>query len=313
MGDLVVGGSGFVPAPLSKDGNAIIASLSAWLHEAQRSSEHTLRAYRTVVQMFLGWCHHAFENGDDERLWFLLDVKPMHVKAWISTLDCAKSTRAHRLAVLRSMFRALVADGIRADNPAREVRPGKGVAASVDHTEALPPKVVLDGLSMLGDSVLDRRDRAMFLMMLNQGLRRGEVVKLRLSNLDFRDDGAVLLLRGKGEKAARIPLAIPTARAVMEWLKVRPNKESGQDRLFVSVRGRPLHGRDVARRVKAVFGHRWKSHGLRARSITDTFLRSGKNMWIAQAFARHANPSTTQTYIDVERAKEASAYAPEYF
>jgi integrase len=112
-------------------------------------------------------------------------------------------------------------------------------------------------------------------------------------------------------------LGSTTVAAIRLWLEVA-DLGRGEGRLFVSLtrnsklRGKPLSGNAVNEIAKRAFGRGWSAHGLRARAITDTFRRSGGNALFAQAFARHAQGSTTQTYIDIEKAKEAALYAPAY-
>ena len=106
--------------------------------------------------------------------------------------------------------------------------------------------------------------------------------------------------------------------AIRCWLEKLGDEMEGTAPLFVSLskggkaKGKRLSGDAINEIVKRVFGREWSAHGLRSRGITDCFTRSGGNHFYAQAFARHSNPATTQTYIDVEKAKEAGVFAPDY-
>jgi site-specific recombinase XerC len=289
-------------------GDAIHRAITAWLAEAGVRSRHTGRAYLRVAQTFVAW---AVEVLDGDDLTVLLDVKPTHVRAWLTTLDVAESTRAQRLAALRSMFRALVADGLRSDNPAREVSAPRGLGDRVEHTRAI-------GLSGLPGTPAGRRDRAVVLLLLNNALRRGEVAALDRGDMDLASDEPCLVIHGKGGKIVRAPLGASTAAAISKWLEVAGFPEGEDGPLFVSLsrnprmRGVRLSGDAVNEIVQRRFGTTWTAHCLRARGITDTYLRSGANASVAQTFARHANPATTQIYIDVEKTRDAARYAPDY-
>jgi site-specific recombinase XerC len=295
--------------------DAILRAISAWLAEAARRSRHTGRAYRRVAEAFVAW---AVEVLDGDDLSVLLRVLPTDVRAWLSTLDVADSTRAQSLAALRSMFRALVADGLRADNPAREITAPRGLGDRVEHTRAITVQEVCRGLSGLPDTMAGRRDRAVILLALNSGLRRGEVAGLDRGDVDLASDEPCLVIHGKGGKIVRAPLGASTAAAISKWLEVAAFPEGEDGPLFAALtrnprlRGARLSGEAINQIIKRRFGMSWTAHCLRARGITDTYLRSGSNASIAQAFARHSNPATTQIYLDIERIRDAARYAPDY-
>lgn len=275
--------------PVGSLDDVLLRCLSAWHAELEQQSKHTARSYRDTAKAFIEWL------GDVHRLRL---VAPSDVRAFLSMRAGAPATLRTRLAGLRSLFSAIVADGVRGDNPAASVKFPRAATWSAKHTRAVPVPVLLSGLAGLSEDADGIRDRALLLLMTNAGLRRSEVAGLRLA--DVHDE--YLDVRGKGGKQATVFLGLGTKEALQKWLAWNENGE----RVF------PMTPESVGRIVKRRLGDEWTAHGLRARGITDTFLRSGKNSWLAQVFARHSSPQTTDIYIEAERGKEAAMYAPDY-
>ena len=106
-------------------------------------------------------------------------------------------------------------------------------------------------------------------------------------------------------------------QAVVRYLRNgRPELagESGCDRLFVSVRGRPLHASDVRRALSGALGREGletrSPHALR-HSIAPHLLEGGADLRSIQEMLGHASLGTTQVYthVSVRHLKSAHAHA----
>lgn len=91
-----------------------------------------------------------------------------------------------------------------------------------------------------GDRTIDLRDHAMILLLAVYGLRRGEVVRLRLEDLDWK--GEILhVTRPKQRCTQQYPLVASVGGAILRYLKeARPRSDHRE--LFLSVEApvRPL-------------------------------------------------------------------------
>lgn len=96
------------------------------------------------------------------------------------------------------------------------------------------------------------RDKAIIMLML-EGLRRGEILGLRLGDVDF----AKRLVRvfGKGRKERLVPMSSVTAIYVRAWMSVRPRYVS--DAVFVSLHPRNMGKPLTVGGLRALF-RRWK-------------------------------------------------------
>ena len=82
-------------------------------------------------------------------------------------------------------------------------------------------------------SRLGRRDYAVIILLLRLGLRRGEVARLRLDDVEWR--AGELLVRGKGGRVDRLPLPADVGEAIASYLR-RGRPASGRRELFLRAR-----------------------------------------------------------------------------
>ncbi len=91
------------------------------------------------------------------------------------------------------------------------------------------------------------RDAALIRLMLNAGLRVGEVMALKLEDIEIGErHGKVVVRSGKGMKRREVPLGPETRAAVKEWLAVHP----GVEWLFPSKKRTRMTSRAVQKMLK---------------------------------------------------------------
>lgn len=149
------------------------------------------------------------------------------------------------------------------------------------------------------------RDRAMLETLYSTGLRRQELLDLKLYDVDA-ERGVVLVREGKGKKDRMIPIG---ARA-LAWVEkyredVRPEFTSGADdgTLFLTVMGthfKPNRLAEIARYYidEAAIGKRGACHIFR-HSMATLMLENGADIRYIQAILGHAELSTTEIYTQV--------------
>ncbi|MBP7937518.1 MAG: tyrosine-type recombinase/integrase [Phycisphaerae bacterium] len=158
-----------------------------------------------------------------------------------------------------------------------------------------------------------RRDAALLAVLFSGGLRRAEVVALKVDS--YKPETGELRVSGKGRKERLVYLTNGAAKAVEAWLAVRgaeagplfyPTLKGGQ---IVREHGlSPQSVLDILRKLasKAGVGD-FSPHDLR-RTFVSGLLDAGADLVAVQALAGHASPTTTARYDRRgERAKQDAA------
>ena len=146
----------------------------------------------------------------------------------------------------------------------------------------------------------DSRDRAIFTIMLSAGLRVGEVVTLKLEDMQPVAHSPLTRLRvcGKGDKERIVWLTEQAMAEITQWLQDRP--QAANSYLFLNQHGRPLSVAGIQYRLQEYCdraGIQLTCHQLR-----HTFARRlAEQKMPIDSLAKllgHADLQTTQRYID---------------
>lgn len=88
-----------------------------------------------------------------------------------------------------------------------------------------------------GKTFEDRRDHAIVMMLFDTGMRRGELAKLRLGDVNLDDQLAVVL--GKGSRPRVCPFGVRTGRALDRYLRTRDQHPhaKGHEAVWLGARG----------------------------------------------------------------------------
>ena len=230
-------------------------------------------------------------------------------------------TIQRRLSSLSSMFSFLLARGDVAQNPVprglstpRSRRRGHWGVPLIRTPRTLPRIVDPDEVDALVGACRRFRDRAMFEAMVLGGLRRCEVLGLRLDDLD----GAarqVFIVEGKGGHQRRIPISARFFRTVSDYLRVERPAEATTDRVFVVLKGK-RRGQPLSEEgLKQIFVSARQRAGLRRitchelRHTCFTRLReAGMELEALQAQAGHRSIETTRLYVHLANEWLAEEY-----
>lgn len=279
--------------------------------------EHDIREFRRFVGV--------------ERLEEFRTVARAHVIAWRKDLErrqCAPATIQRKLAALSSLFAYLCEQNAVLHNPVDGVkrpksnrREGSTPALSDEQARALLN-------APLGDSLKTKRDRAILATLAYHGIRRDELCKLKVRDLQRRDGVLQFRIEGKGEKVRYVPVGMKALRLITEYLEAAGHKEDVDGALFRPVRNqvtgelnKPLHPvsvyQDIVKRYAQEVGitadvRGFCVHSLRATAATNA-LAHGADIAKVQEWLGHADISTTRMYDRRRwRPEESPTFKVEY-
>ncbi len=174
---------------------------------------------------------------------------------------------------------------------------------------------VINAIDINEPTGLGVRDRAMLEALYSTGMRRGELVALRIDDVDLRE-GTVFIRLGKGKKDRVVPIGERACAWIQKYLyTIRPNYLEGEDTgtLFLAKHGGGMDGKQLSGIVKKAIERaaleRFQDthpnaacHLLRHACATH-MLENGADIRYIQALLGHADLSTTQVYTRVSILK----------
>jgi integrase/recombinase XerD len=285
----------------------------------QGAGVNTLDAYRrdlTDFSEFLGRKGQSFAGaGTDVLRDYLADLDTRGFKS---------SSVARRLSAMRHLFRFLLNERIRSDDPAAILsgpKRGRGLPKVLSIADVDRMLTRARELTGTDNASPQARLRAMRLYCLLEvlyatGLRVSELVALPLSA--SRRDARMIVVRGKGNKERLVPLndasrqAMADYLAAMEALKPENKKNAVASKWLFPSFGESGHltRQHFARDLKELAA----ASGLAPRLVSPHVLRhafashllhNGADLRIVQTLLGHTDISTTQIYTHVveERLK----------
>ena len=163
--------------------------------------------------------------------------------------------------------------------------------------QRLPRPVDEESLKRFFAVITDKRDRAMFLLMLRCGLRIGEVAALQLADLFLEEDYPRIVVRGKGSRERGVYLSPQAKTCLQDYLDERPSVKS--EFVFLSYLEDGLSTTAIHMRLlkyREMAGIQITAHRLR-HSFANDMLNADAAITSIQKLMGHRWIESTQTYV----------------
>jgi len=283
-----------------------------YLQAERGCSPLTAAAYRSDLSQF--FTHLQQFDGAGEPT----EVTVGMVRSWIVSMHQRGMTNnsvARRVCALKSFWKYLCE---------RELAsPVLMAKVSTPRREQTLPVYLNEGdLRKLLEAALQQRtafgafrDYAIVATFVYAGLRRGELLDLRVGDVDL-EERTMRVVRGKGQKTRIIPMVEELGQAIADWLEYR--RSCGHDYLFTTNRGNriyPSRLQIIWRKILQRSGIKRSGvsmHTLR-HSFATLLLRSGRADLVSiQHLLGHSRLDTTAIYLHVgaEQVREAMSGHP---
>jgi len=216
----------------------------------------------------------------------------------LAQTDLLSSATIHgHVRTLRAFYNWLVTEGLTQNNPAKDLKLPK-VTRKVVST--LSDKEIGTILNVLSTSPSDARNQTLFMLLLDTGLRIGELVNLKVD--DVHMDEGYLKVMGKGKKERIVPIGNNAQRALQCYLfRFRPKPINPViDNVFLSTSSQPL----TENSMKLTFSRLAKSSGvvrLHAHLCRHTFainyLLNGADIFSLREIVGHTTLDMVSHYL----------------
>jgi integrase/recombinase XerD len=285
----------------------------------QGAGVNTLDAYRRDLTDFSGFLAGSGKG--------FADVETQGLRNYLADLDARgfkSSSVARRLSAMRHLFRFLLNERIRKDDPAAILsgpKRGRGLPKVLSISDVDGLLVCAKALAAVPEASALQRLRALRLYCLLEvlyatGLRVSELVSLPLSA--SRRDIRMIVVRGKGDKERLVPLNEPSRQAMADYLaaiealKTEKKKNAASSKWLFPSFGESGHltrqhfARDLKELAAAAgLAPRLVSPHVLRHAFASHLLHNGADLRIVQTLLGHTDISTTQIYTHVveERLK----------
>ena len=162
------------------------------------------------------------------------------------------------------------------------------------------------------NTISGQRARALLEVLYSSGLRRKEVIRLNVADVDFRD-GAIRVNEGKGRKDRVVPVGRSALAALDRYLtdgRKRQDKR-GEKALFLARGGRRLTPHRLSDEIR-LQAERARVEGVTCYGLRHAFathmLRGGAEIRRLQEMLGHASLNSTQVYTRVSPEELKAAH-----
>ena len=291
--------------------------MNSGLHDNDKA-DHTIRVYVSTVCQFAAWFEAA--NGYPLASNVLTPTDLRQYREKLIT-DNSKPTSTNRVIAALRAFGEWITESHDVANPSAKI---KSVAMVRRHE----PKSLSKQAQYKLRQALDRRtayaerqghevawvkrDETIILLLMNTGLRVGELCALKLSDIHLKGHAGFLVVRrGKGMRYREVPLNATAREAITQWLSLRAKLLAGQteDALFITKYRKPIGTGSVQyllRELSQEIGVEVTPHTLRhgfAKALVDSAVGLEK----VATLMGHTSLETTRIYTTPTQADLAAA------
>ena len=273
-----------------------IPSFLSYLSLERKYSPHTVTAYKADLEEWTLFCSKEFSLNDIDSVNYSL------IRTWIVQLvDSKVSNRTinRKIASLKAYYKFLLRIGHIESNPLAKhtaLKTAKKIEIPFSESEM---EAVLQQITYT-DDFEGARDKLIVALLYTTGIRRAELINLKLSNVDF--SAKTLKVLGKRNKERILPLLSSTQALFYGYYDYRNALESIEDRefVFLSKGGNKIYETLVYRIINRYFSEvsskvKKSPHILRHTFATH-LLNKGADLNSVKELLGHSSLASTQVY-----------------
>jgi len=273
-----------------------VTAFISYLKLEKNYSEHTIRAYQRDIEAFENHCNECHgEDGIDH-------VSYPLIRNWIVVLSdqgISNRTINRKISSLQAYYRFLLKVGDIAISPLvkhRALKTSKKVEVPFSEKE------MEDILSRIpfGDNFEGERDKLIIELLYTTGMRRAELVNLKVSDINL--SGHTLKVLGKRSKERILPLLLSTIEQVKTYLVKRSEIKTNTDSpyLLLTKEGLKIYETLVYRTINKYFSlvspKVKKSPHILRHTFATHLLNRGADLNSVKELLGHSSLASTQVY-----------------
>lgn len=283
----------------------LVSQYLNYIKHEKRNSEHTIIAYQNDLKQFQTYLlvHYNIED------WTV--VQSTYIRSWIIHLlqqGITNRTIHRKLSSLNAFYKFLINREIIKSNPlSKVIAPKKG--------QTLPkfiPATAINELLEQGNFEEDYegvRDHCILETLYQTGIRRAELINLKISDIDFQQKHILVL--GKRKKERLIPFSTNLLETFEKYLVIRKFQFGTENNwLFLTSKGNRIYPKlvytVVNKNLSTITTLKQKSPHILRHSFATHLLNNGAEINAIKELLGHKSLAATQIYThnSLEKLKE---------
>jgi integrase/recombinase XerD len=251
----------------------------------RRFSEETVRSYKSILKITLGFMKRnkfSFLNLDKYTLKMLLEYLTNEKGYAVKTLE-------NYFSGLSSFFDYLAYEGLIDRNPILPFRKRYIRQYKADKPDPTPGRklITMEQMSILINSVLDPRDKAILMLFAKTGIRRKELINIDVEDINWEEQSIQLKPHPKRSNLT-VFFDDECARVLRRWLNARKDYEIPFDckALFVGEKGERLERHGVYS-IVTKYAERVGLHDPKSKRMGDHFTPHCFRHWFTTYMRRN--------------------------
>ena len=273
-----------------------IESFISYLSLEKNYSPHTITAYRNDLVEFKNYCRQQFQLEEINQVSYNL------IRSWIvSLVESGVSNRSvnRKIASLKAYYKFLLRVGILTINPLakhKALKTSKKIEIPFSEIEM---ENVISQIPF-EDNFEGKRDKLIIELLYTTGIRRAELIGLRVKDVDYQA-GTIKVL-GKRNKERIIPLLEATKELFLEYNLERSRLKAIEDEayVFLSGKGNKMYETLVYRIINKYFSlvsaKVKKSPHILRHTFATHLLNKGADLNSVKELLGHSSLASTQVY-----------------
>lgn len=279
-----------------------------YLNLEKNYSQHTLTAYQKDLKDFQEFALHEFEFSE------INSVSYSIIRSWIVKLvddGISNATINRKISSLRTYFKFLLKIG---DIEVSPLAKHKVLKTSKKLQVPFSEKEIENVLEILkeDESFVGIRNKLIVELFYSTGMRRGELVNLKLSDISISQKTIKVL--GKRNKERIIPLLPSILKSIDTYLLFRNKINDVKDLnfLFITKKGAKIYETLVYRVINSYFSKASekvkKSPHILRHSFATHLLNEGADIKSVKELLGHSSLASTQIYANNSISKLKQVY-----
>ncbi|TMM56047.1 integrase [Maribacter algarum] len=273
-----------------------LESFISYLSLEKNYSAHTVRAYQKDIEEFTSFCEMEYDLDQIDTVDYSI------IRSWIVTLvntSISNRTINRKVASLKAFYRFLQRIEKITSNPLskhKALKTSKKIEVPFSEMEM---DNVLKQITF-EDDFEGRRDKLIIELLYTTGIRRAELINLKLTDLDL--DRNTIIVLGKRNKERIVPLLVSTKKLFLAYFDKRKDLEGLFDERFVflSKAGVKIYEtlvyRVINKYLSEVSSKVKKSPHILRHTFATHLLNKGADLNSVKELLGHSSLASTQVY-----------------